>query len=307
MPRSKRRQVDPTGQNPRRQTAERLSNARIRSARTGVIELIRGLRTIVREDAVVNNNEFHDYQLTQTELDDLIRTVGLEVTRALDTTDQVKPNDWYLDQVIETPYRQGVLETTRDLNQDINLAIIAGITFAGFAPQELSPENILFSEKYRAGIARRQSAVYASVKELGDKLTGQALQRINTGIDSGLSPEFIVNEVADRFDVAESGAKRITDTQVNTAYNNAKLSATRLVGELAGYPSAVLHISALATTTRDHHAARHGMTYTIGDQLEWWDSNANRINCKCSIRAVLLNEDGQIINERFEKALQDER
>ena len=55
----------------------------------------------------------------------------------------------------------------------------------------------------------------------------------------------------------------------------------------------MVHMSALAPTTRADHAARHGNLYTPQEAREWWARDANSINCRCSVTEVLVNEDGQ--------------
>ena len=54
----------------------------------------------------------------------------------------------------------------------------------------------------------------------------------------------------------------------------------------------LMHLSALSPTTRKSHAERHGKLYTAEEAKEFWSVPANRVGCKCSITAVLMDSNG---------------
>ena len=148
---------------------------------------------------------------------------------------------------------------------------------------------------------------YANIKSLSSTTASQVVQRINSGITAGKTPTKIAADVADRFEVSRSNAKRIVVTEVNEAYTNAKLDATNLAANQSGLRAGVIHISALLATTREHHAARHGNAYTVTDQRQWWDTGSNRINCHCSIQSVLIDRQGRVVQKELQQDLKKER
>jgi hypothetical protein len=98
-----------------------------------------------------------------------------------------------------------------------------------------------------------------------------------------------------------------TETEINKAYNDAKLDATRLLSDRTGLRAAVIHISALTPTTRATHADRHGNAYTVGDQQQWWSEGSNRINCKCSTQSVLIDSKGNVMQGELQEEIKEER
>ena len=84
------------------------------------------------------------------------------------------------------------------------------------------------------------------------------------------------------------------------------MQAGDLISQRTGLRSAVMHISALTATTRAHHAARHGLIYTMEDQISWWNEGANRINCKCSINTVLITKSGKAVDAESQQAVKSE-
>jgi len=68
-----------------------------------------------------------------------------------------------------------------------------------------------------------------------------------------------------------------------------------------------VHISAFIPTTRPHHGRRHGKVSTPEQQNAWWAKGANRINCHCSVRTVLLEDDGAPKDTKFIRKLVRQR
>ena len=79
------------------------------------------------------------------------------------------------------------------------------------------------------------------------------------------------------------------------------------MAERTGLRAGVIHISALATTTRPSHAARHGNAYTTADQNQWWDTGANRINCKCTTISILIDRNGKVIQAETQQEIKAEK
>lgn len=293
---SRKTPQDPTGQAANRNKGTRRLVAKLDAAERKVKALFRSIPRTSRRQAVIANAEqttVFSYDYDQAQFERAVEFIMND--ELLDTQSGTIPPYWYWNSHIEIPYRQGMTEEVRDFNQLIIGAVIAGVLVKGLKPQTVPIEQVLFSEPYRAGLNTAQLSNFTTMKGLSETTTRQVLQRINSGILAGESPTFIANDISERFGVAKSSAKRISETEINKAYNNAKLDATRLLGEQTGLRAAVIHISALTPTTRDTHAARHGNAYTVADQLQWWEITPNRINCKCTTRSVLIDRQGKVI------------
>lgn len=293
---SRKTPQDPTGQARNRNRGTARLSVRLTNAERKIKALFRSVPRSSRRQTSITNAEqkaIFDYDYDPVEFE---RLVKFEInTELLQTQTDVMPFDWYWKQDVELPYRQGTVEEVRDFNQLIASAIAAGVLIGGLPPQEVPIEQVLLSEPYRAELTTVQARNFSTIKSLSDNTAAQVMQRINSAVQAGESPSVVAKEISERFDVSRSSAKRIAETEINRAYNDAKMDATELMAERTGLRAAVIHISALAPTTRSTHAARHGNTYTVADQRSWWNTSPNRINCKCATESVLIDRQGNVV------------
>lgn len=308
---TRKTKADPTGQARNRNKGKRRLSTRLTRAERQVKSLFRAIpRTARRQTKIVNAEQttIYDYEFTAQEQEAFERAVEFILNEELlETQTGIMPFDWYWKEDIELPYRQGTVEEVRDFNQLIAAAVAASVLVAGLPPQQVPIEQVLMSETYRTALNSAQVSNFTVIKGLSEKTSAQVLQQVNAGIQAGDTPTTIAAAISKRFDVSRSDAKRISETEVNKAYNDAKLDATRLLGEQTGLRSAVIHISALTPTTRQTHADRHGNAYTVADQLQWWNTSPNRINCKCTTRSVLIDRNGKVVQAELQDELKAER
>lgn len=308
--RSKKRKNDPTGQSSRRRKATRSLDTRLNQAEKRIKPLIRDLQPERRVVTPVRNNEtiVYEYHMSPAEILALEAQIRTIINEELGTIgDSVEP-DWFWSDQIEPPYREGTVEEINRTNQLISAALIAGLIPQDGFIQPVAVESVIFSrDAFQVPLNNLIAQNYSTIKSLSDRTAAQVIQEINSGINAGLSRSDIIDLIEERFDVSRSNAKRIADTEINRAYNDGKLNATEQIGRRTGVRTAVLHISALLPTTRDTHADRHGKAYTVEDQLRWWNSGVNRINCKCSTNSVLIDNRGNIIQTQDQETLEQER
>lgn len=305
---SKKTKADPTGQARNRNRGTKRLTTRLTKAERQVKALFRDIpRTSRRQTRIVNAEQttIYDYEYNQAEFERLVQIIINE--QLLETQADVMPFLWFWKPDVELPYRQGTTEEIRDFNQLVIAAAAAGVLVAGLPPEPVTIEQVLLSEPYRAAVNNVQVGNFSTIKGLSEKTTSQVMQRINAGIQAGDTPTDIASDITERFGVAKSDAKRISETEVNKAYNDAKLNATELIGERTGLRAAVIHISALSPTTRQTHADRHGNAYTVADQLKWWNTSPNRFNCKCTTRSVLIDRSGKVIDVELQLSIKAER
>lgn len=295
--------ADPTGQAGNRSRALRMLNGRLITAERKIKALFRGIpRTSSRQTQIVNAevDTVYEYDYDETDLDRAVRfTLNNEL---LDTQNVEKPFNWYWDPAIELPYRQGTTEEVRDFS-----LLIAGVVVAGLPAPETSVQDVLLSQEYQKRVTSAKVSGFTSVKGLNDRTANQVLQMMNAGLQAGNTPSTIAAGISERFNVAKSSAKRIAETEINKAYNDAKLDATKLLGKRTGLRAGVIHVSALLPTTRTSHAARHGNAYTVDNQLQWWNSGTNRINCHCSTRSVLIDRSGNVVQSEIQDEIRDQK
>lgn len=292
---------DPTGQRVNRaRTARRLNN-RLELARREIMTQFRQIPKSRRTVTKIRNNQVqtvYDYDLTPEQLEIFNNRVRLALDeQLLQTTGDAMPMRWWYTPEVEEPVRQGTLEEINEFNRLIILAIGAGLVGAGgIQPQRIAPEVVLTSQKYLSELRNVYMENFQVIKSLSDNTAAQVIRQINSGMRAGSTPTQIAKNINTRFNVAQSNAERIARTEVNRAYNDARMRASKQASEITGLKSFVRHISALLPNrTRKHHAARHYKVYTREQQDAWWDEDANRINCLCSTRTVLIDNSGNYI------------
>lgn len=307
---ARKTKTDPTGQAVnRRKGTRRLSN-RLTLAERKIKRLFRDIPRTRRQQTVLTNATIpvYDYQITADELEALQRRIRAVLDdQMLETEFNRKPPNWWWQEVIELPYRQGTSEEVVEFNRLVTAELVRVRAARGLTTQRLEIGQVLQSSEYLRALDNVFVENFSVIKTLSDRTADQVIQRLNAGIGAGNTPTEIAEEITERFDVARSSAERISNTEINKAYNNARLNATEVAAKETGLRAGVLHLSALLPTTRSGHAARHGNAYTVAQQRQWWDSGVNRIRCHCSTRSVLIDRQGKVVDVELQFFLQAER
>jgi SPP1 gp7 family putative phage head morphogenesis protein len=301
---------DPTGQSKARRRAYKALSNRLTRAERRVKALFRSIPRKRRSEAVITNDSevFYDYDLSAFEQEQLRKEIEAILDQeVLETEQDSIPPFWWWEQYVEQPYRQGTLDEIVTFNQLVGGAIAAKVLIDGFPPRKLEGQQVVTSTRYADDLNKVYTSNFAAVKAVSDRTSDQVIQQINLGIQAGNKPSVIASTISKRFDISRSSAMRTAVTEVNKAYNDAKMNANLLSAEQTGLRSAVMHISALLPTTRKTHAARHGNVYTVRQQTEWWNDGANRINCHCTVRPVLIDGSGKIIDVELQEEIKAER
>lgn len=303
---------DPTGQGNNRRRATRLLRDRLTVAQRAVRQLFRDIPRIRRRVTPLSNADrvipVYDYRITADELEHLERqvreTIGDEL---LETQFNRMPPNWWWQGVVEVSYRQGAAEEIIQFNQLVTAELIRTRTVRGVATQKLEVGAVLQSQEYLESLNKAYVRNFAGIKSLSAQTSDQVVQVINAGIAAGQTPSGISKAINERFDVSRTSAARIANTEVNKAYNDARLDSTTIAAKVTGMRAGVLHLSALIPTSRSGHVARHGNAYTVAQQRQWWDSGTNRINCHCSTRSVLIDNKGNVIDVELQEEIRVER
>lgn len=307
---AKKTPEDPTGQARNRNRGTRALTVRLTKAERDVKAMFRAIPKKRRTQTQIVNTiiAVYDYAISGQELTDLQNSIRFTLNRELlETQTGLMQPDWYWKEHVELPYRQGTGEEVVRFNQLIASARAAGVKARGIPPEAVSLESVLLSEPYRQALDDVYASNFTSISNLSSETSAQVIQRVNAGIQAGDTPTAIAKDITERFDVARSKAQRIARTEVNKAYNDAKLNAVELVSERTGLRAGVIHISALVPSSRASHVARHGNVYTVAAQRQWWNTSPNRINCLCNTESVLIDSQGKVVQKEFQEEIKAER
>lgn len=180
---------------------------------------------------------------------------------------------------VEGAYRAGTAQAARNLS---------GLD-DGYAAAET---HILASRP----VARRAAFAGARAFEEMKGFAGEAAKDLGAiimrGVQDGKNPTRLVKELRERFDITKSRAERIARTEVTGALRRGRWDAADEARATYGLDTKMMHVSALSSTTRASHAARHGKLYTTQEVRDWYTKNGNGINCKCTQVEVLIKKDG---------------
>lgn len=298
------RDEDPTQQGRNRASLNKKIKIRLANAEQQVIKLFNGVPRSSRTEKNLSLNQdtftVYDYDISPEEQDQLESQIQAIINFWLLMGEtQNKPANFYSDTNVEEAYRTGTLEVARDLNSDLaKLAALGGVAgaFAALLPRSFDVNVILFGQSYLDSVIGYQNDMFYQLKGLSEKTSSQVYERISSGIKGNKTPREIIKDIKKRFAVSNSGAKRIVNTEVNRSYNNSVMDAINFINDNTNINAAGQHKSALIPTTRENHAVRHDKTYTPAQQLRWWDSGTNRINCYCSFRIVILDDNNNVIS-----------
>lgn len=294
---------DPTQQGRNRANLNKKIKVRLANAEQQVIKLFNDIPRSSRTESNLSLNQdtftAYDYDLSPEEQDQFESQIQAIINFwLLLGQNQNKPLNFYADPNIEEAYRTGTLEVVRDLNNDlVKLVSLGGIAgaLAALMPRSFDANNILFSQSYLETVLGYQNDMFYELKGLSGKTSSQVYDRISSGIKANKSPRNIIKDIKKRFSVSLSSAKRIVNTEINRIYNNSVMDAIDFINNTTNINAAGRHKSALLPTTRENHALRHDKIYTTAQQLRWWDSGTNRINCYCGFLVVILDKDNKVI------------
>lgn len=211
---------------------------------------------------------------------------------------------WYLNKYIRGAYEQG---TSTALQSAQNLATAADVgAEISQATRALSMEAIKLEPGFLLRIGLVYGRTFEAMKGLADWMKSDLSGILARGMTAGQNAKVIAKDIQSRIPVSASRARRIARTEVNNAYTSAYMAETDQLNDDVfddgGFEMMEMHLSALTPTTRLHHASRHGQVYTTQEQREWWEKDANKINCLCSVASVLTNKkSGEVLQGNLVK------
>ncbi|EJY8341764.1 minor capsid protein [Cronobacter sakazakii] len=204
-------------------------------------------------------------------------------------------NLWAL-QYVTDEYQRGTLQAFTNLSAQ-----------SAVYEQSTTLQQLLSSPAYQNQVAAAYISTYSEWRGITDAVRADLSNIVADAIGRGVNPRETASLISKRLDVSMSRAKTIAQTEQVGALRQAQWSEAEWSKERLGLNTALLWISALKSTTRPWHAARHGKTFTTEEVEAFYAQNGNRYNCYCSQIPVLLNDDGSLFNEGLADKLAKER
>lgn len=294
------REEDPTGQGSNRARLNKKIKSRLANARKEIVDAFRLIPATPKRESNISLNQdtFTTYEYEIPDPDLLYSEINLIMSDWLLTYNgysdvNVKPEEFYSDENVDEATNAGAQETVRDVNQQLNIfAAIAGALIATM-PRRIEPQFILISVEFDQIRDSNRKKFYQQLNGLSEKTSKQVYGVMIEGMNGNKTKREIIKDITRRFQVAESGARRIVETEINKYNNNARMDAIDIINQSTSLKAIGMHKSALLPTTRRWHAARNDKYYTAAQQRRWWDEGTNRINCHCSFVPVLVDKNNK--------------
>lgn len=279
-----RKEQDPTGQSGNTKRAKAAIAARMRGARPEVLKVLDSIPV-----QAITANASYVYELDATRYQLVVDEIQRIIDRWLDISRITgKPARWFFDTYTGRAYQQGT--------------VLASSNIAAQVPEQaalLDAQAILNSQPYQRRIALVFARSFNNMRGFAGQAAEDLARVLANGVAEGASPRRIAASIGQVFDDVEGyRALRISRTEINKAYTEARNDMAGDARQRLGLDVRVLHVSALVDATRASHAARHAHIYTPADQKKWWDTGTNRINCLCSALEIVF-VDGEPLNKKL--------
>ncbi|MEI3702850.1 phage minor head protein [Klebsiella pneumoniae] len=233
------------------------------------------------------------YDMSAQELADLLEAVQVILDDYL--LEGGEQNLWAMDYVV-AEYERGTFSAYTNLSQQSPV----------YAAQT-SIHQLLSSPAYLNQIAASRVTTYSDWRGISDDARRDLAGVISDAVSRGVNPRETASVISKRLDVSMSRAKTIAQTEQVGALRRAQRNETDWAKERLGLNTAILWISALKSTTRATHAARHGKTYSTEEVAEFYSKNGNAFNCYCANVPCLLDDQGKLYNDGLTEKLTKER
>ena len=139
--------------------------------------------------------------------------------------------------------------------------------------------QVLASEPYIRRSALAGARVMEEMKGFTAETSTDLARVLMIGIQDGRNPLDLARDLRDRFSISKARAERIARTEINAALRRGRLDEAQDTQERLGITTGMLWASALSSSTRRSHAARHGKVYTLDEVKQFYSRDGNAINC----------------------------
>lgn len=225
------------------------------------------------------NNRRYEYLIDVSRLQEIIRQIQNRLAQALGTA--------VVDESVQS-YEVGTSNSVTNLQ---------GLT----QDYQRTIAQVLASQPYQTRVAFVRARVFELMRGFQGE-TGADLGRVlSQAVEDGQNPMQTARTIRARFEVAQSRAERIARTEITGAQRRARFDEAQDAQERLGIRTRLMHLSALLPTSRSWHIARHGDIFTVDEVREWYAEASNAINCRCAQVEVLVDENGNLLNERAQQ------
>lgn len=194
---------------------------------------------------------------------------------------------WSMRSYVEGAYQQGTAMTAANLTVQSELYALTKPTL----------DAILFSPPYRKRISLLAAREFELMQGFSQQMKSDLAQTLTRGMIAGQNPRVIAKDIQERTGVNRSRAERIARTEVTNSFRQARMDEAQQAQVDLGIKTKMMHLSALSSTTRPSHRARHSKLFSIQEIRDWYAIIPNPINCRCAQVEILIGDDGEPLSK----------
>jgi SPP1 gp7 family putative phage head morphogenesis protein len=118
---------------------------------------------------------------------------------------------------------------------------------------------------------------------------------IADGVAQGKNPKSVVADIQDSLNVTRSKARQMAQTDIVGTLRETRWAESDAARDELGIEVRMLWTSALRSSTRKTHSAKHGKVFSTNQVREFYSKDGNRYNCYCAQTEALVDENGKLI------------
>lgn len=319
-----RKKSDPTSQKPNRDRAIRKTRSIMKGSAAKIRALIDripySVKDVDKDNAptveksqrrgsdLKTNARYYEWQIDQALMDQTIDAIRAILVNDLLSGSNRWAQRWWFNAHLDFAYEQGTTQSLMSAQR-----ITRGITLEQTTQATMSTltaEAVLSYPAYNRRLGLIHGRVFNEMEGIVGE-TAKELRRVLTdAMGRGVGIKDLKQMINSRVGVGMARAERIARTEVNQAFRQAYMDESDELNEILSddeFSIRQMHYSALAPTTRESHANRHGKVYTAEQQADWWSRDANSISCLCSTIDVLVNDKtGEVVEQGMVDQLKEE-
>lgn len=277
---------DPTMQDSRERKFIRDFDRRVAAVGKEVLRILREQNyTVVTLNAMQNNATSYQFELDQA----ILLGINIEIERIAELIllEGGEQELWSMRAYVEGAYQQGTAMTAANLTVQSELYALTKPTL----------DAILFSPPYRKRISLLAAREFELMQGFSQQMKSDLSQTLTRGMIAGQNPRVIAKDIQARTGVNRSRAERIARTEVTNSFRQARMDEAQAAQVDLGIKTKMMHLSALSSTTRPSHRARHSKLFTVQEVRDWYAIVPNPINCRCAQVEVLVDNKGEPLSK----------
>lgn len=219
-------------------------------------------------------------------------------------------NRWWLQSNLDIAYENAIDDYIQDSIDISPESVIGEAAYARL--QQLTPDSVMLSPPVIKRLAFMHGRVFNEMKGLTESSAADLGRVLTQGMADGNGIQQIARDVKKRVSVSMSRAVRIARTEILNSYRTAtRTEVDDLNNDVYGgsdWQQQLLWFSALAASSRSWHVSKHGSTYTSEGVMEFYQEDANAINCMCSQSPILVNKKtGEVLQNSLLKRMKKQK